>query len=257
MRPLRLLSWNIHAGVGADGRYDLERIADIIRALEPDVAAFQEAVEPRRLAAALGMDVVVGEAPGVAFNALLTRLEVRDVGHADLSVAGREPRGILDVLVEHEGRGVRVLGTHFGLRARERKRQVDGLLGYLERDPVTDIVVLGDFNEWRPGSPGLWRLNRALGRTPALRTFPSRWPLLSLDRVWTRPRDGLRTVEAVRGDAAIASDHLPVVATFLPCAPRDDALPPSWLHRWSARGRSAAALRERRRASASSVVGNG
>lgn len=41
-QPLRVLSYNIQHGEGTDGVYDLRRIADVIRAVDPDVAALQE-----------------------------------------------------------------------------------------------------------------------------------------------------------------------------------------------------------------------
>jgi hypothetical protein len=45
------------------------------------------------------------------------------------------------------------------------------------------------------------------------RSFPSRWPLLALDRVWVRPRPSLLALKAHRSPlAAKASDHLPVKA---------------------------------------------
>ncbi len=39
---MRLLTWNVHYGFGADGRFDLDRIADRIRHHDPDVVALQE-----------------------------------------------------------------------------------------------------------------------------------------------------------------------------------------------------------------------
>src|SRR5262249_15595263 len=73
--------------------------------------------------------------------------------------------------------------------------------------------VLGDINEWLPlGRPLRW-LNGLLGHSPAERTFPSRWPLFALDRVWVRPRHALLACSAHRSPlAAFASDHLPVKA---------------------------------------------
>ena len=39
---LRALTYNLHHGEGTDGRVDLERIAGIVRAAQPDLVAFQE-----------------------------------------------------------------------------------------------------------------------------------------------------------------------------------------------------------------------
>jgi endonuclease/exonuclease/phosphatase family metal-dependent hydrolase len=41
-RTLRVMSYNIHAGRGTDGKIDIERIARIIRDADVDVAAIQE-----------------------------------------------------------------------------------------------------------------------------------------------------------------------------------------------------------------------
>jgi len=48
---------------------------------------------------------------------------------------------------------------------------------------------------------------------PAPRTFPARWPLFSLDRIWISPRRRLLQVQVHASPLArIASDHLPLVA---------------------------------------------
>jgi len=39
---LTLVSWNIHSGIGTDGRFDLGRVAEVLAALAPAVAALQE-----------------------------------------------------------------------------------------------------------------------------------------------------------------------------------------------------------------------
>ena len=75
------------------------------------------------------------------------------------------------------------------------------------------MVVLGDINEWLPlGRPLRW-MHGLFGRSPAERSFPSRWPLVALDRVWVRPRHALLALKAHRTPLAEqASDHLPVKA---------------------------------------------
>ena len=137
---------------------------------------------------------------------------LRQVRH-DMSISGREPRGVLDVVLRGGGGAMRVLVTHFGLRARERRRQVDLLLELLNASPASLVVLLGDFNEWRPRARTLQRLDEHFGPAPKPRTFPSWLPLLRLDRVWVWPRPALLGVQAWRGPGARrASDHLPVVA---------------------------------------------
>src|SRR6478609_2091418 len=39
---LRVLTYNLHHGEGTDGKLDLKRIAEVIKATQPDVVALQE-----------------------------------------------------------------------------------------------------------------------------------------------------------------------------------------------------------------------
>ncbi len=44
MTPIVVASYNIHRGVGLDRRRDLDRIADVVREIDPDVLGLQEVV---------------------------------------------------------------------------------------------------------------------------------------------------------------------------------------------------------------------
>jgi len=107
--PLTLATYNIHACVGGDGRFQPDRTVEVLREMSADLVALQE-VEQRDvagegllefLADALDMEAIAGPTllRGTRHygNALLTRLPVLAVERVDLSVPRREPRGALDV----------------------------------------------------------------------------------------------------------------------------------------------------------------
>ena len=48
-------------------------------------------------------------------NALLTRLPVLSMRRVEISVLGREPRGVVEADLSVRGRTVRVIATHLGL----------------------------------------------------------------------------------------------------------------------------------------------
>jgi len=109
---------------------------------------------------------------------------------------------------------MRVVATHLGLRARERRTQIDALLTALRRGVAPLTVLLGDFNHWTPAFRALREIDRQLGRAAVLRTFPAWRPLLALDRVWVCPASALVEVHVHATPAARrASDHLPICAT--------------------------------------------
>jgi len=218
---LRIASYNVHGCRGTDGRKDAARIAEVIRELDCDTVGLQE-VDHRLdyIGGRLGMEVVPGltliRHDGPFGNALLTRRKVLDVRRLELGYGRREPRNALDVDLEVGGARLRVIVTHLGLFAPERRWQVKKLIELL-RETEENLVVLGDINEWFPFSRPLRWFNRLLGHSVADRSFPSRWPLFALDRVWVRPRRALLALKAHRSPlATVASDHLPVKAIVAP-----------------------------------------
>jgi endonuclease/exonuclease/phosphatase family metal-dependent hydrolase len=44
---VRVMTWNIHGGMGPDGRHDLDRMLTLVRRADPDVLALQE-IDSRR-----------------------------------------------------------------------------------------------------------------------------------------------------------------------------------------------------------------
>src|SRR5947209_6927850 len=216
---LRIASYNVHGCTGTDGRKDAARIAAVIQELECDTVGLQE-VDYRLdyIGVRLGMQAVAGltlaRHDGPFGNALLTRRKILEVRRLALGYGRREPRNALDVELEVSGQRLRVIVTHLGLFAAERRWQVRKLLDLLRHTPAHErVVVLGDINEWLPLSRPVPWMNSLLGRSVAERSFPSRWPLVALDRVWVRPRPALLALKAHRSPlAAAASDDLPVTA---------------------------------------------
>ena len=225
---LRIATYNIHRCVGCDGVEDSARIAAVLRDVNADVTALQEvafdANGPKNiltdLARSMDAQAIAGptllEKKGHYGNALLSRIAPARVDRLDISVPGREPRGALAVKLRLNDSSIRIVTTHLGLGSRERRYQIRRLLPLLDEPNDAVTILLGDFNEWLLwGRPLRW-VNRRFGSGNLLAapaTFPSRRPLLALDRIWVEPADRLISLHIHRHvPAAIASDHLPLVA---------------------------------------------
>ncbi|HSP81764.1 MAG TPA: endonuclease/exonuclease/phosphatase family protein [Myxococcaceae bacterium] len=234
---LTLVSYNIHSGIGTDGRFDLQRVGAVLRELDADIIALQEVGDyrgvtpqedqPEHMADLLGMHMAFG--PNVVRNgrrygnAILTRLPILKSKNYDLSVRRREPRGALRCDLDlGSNRQLHVFCLHLGLSVSERRAQEALLLSSdILRDAVRNdpVLVCGDFNYWGNGPvPGLVRKaihDAALElRTPA-RTYHSRFPVLRLDRIYVD--SGVRPLSIAPYHTpltALASDHLPLVLRF-------------------------------------------
>ncbi|WP_341677692.1 endonuclease/exonuclease/phosphatase family protein [Niveibacterium sp. SC-1] len=222
--PLTVASYNVHGGVGPDGERSYARIADVLNEIDADIVALQEVPlgDSRAgnmlpvLAARTGMVAVEG--PTIATerrrfgNAVLCRHPVLAVRNLDLSFSSWEARGALDADIECHGQRLRVVATHLGLLPGERRKQVRKLLSHFDTDTMP-VMLLGDLNEWFIwGRPLRWLAAR-FQKTPSPATFPSRWPVFALDRIWFHPRERLVRVQAHATQLAqAASDHLPIVA---------------------------------------------
>lgn len=231
---LTVASYNIHSGVGTDGRFDLERVAGVLKEIDADVICLQEVGDfrsktphdrhPEVLAEALGLRMAFG--PNVVRNgrrygnAILSKLPIARSRNYDLSFRRREPRGALRCdLALPEGRLLHVFCLHLGLGVGERRAQEALLLSAdILRDAARNapLILCGDFNYWGGGPvPSMVRSaihDVALMLDDPTSTYHSKLPFFRLDRVFVD--DGVRphSLKPHRSELArLASDHLPLV----------------------------------------------
>jgi endonuclease/exonuclease/phosphatase family metal-dependent hydrolase len=229
----RVVSYNIHSCVGGDRRCNPERVWHVLHEIGADIVGLQE-VGSRNLieemeqfhffGQRLGMNGVAASNPRwgrLHFgNAVFTSGEILEARSLDLTVLPRVPRSAIDCTIRIRDRTVRVVATHLGLFPHERRMQVDRLAGTLQERQADLTVLLGDFNVFGLERKVLRRIG-APARLPKLRTFPSRRPLMSLDRIWTIPNRDLARIHVHRTPLSrAASDHLPIVA--------DISIAPMW-----------------------------
>lgn len=227
MVHLTFASYNIHKAVGLDRRRDPERILSVLHEIDADIIALQEAdrrigdratVLPRAALDDTRWRVVeVARRPrsiGWHGNALLVRRDVEIVaGHA-LDIPTLEPRGAACGEIAVEGKLLRVIGTHLDLSGLRRRDQIRSLLTYVEackRDLPS--VILGDFNQWGRHTGAMREFGKDWQLVTPGRSYPSRQPIATLDRIAaTRHWECVDMKVHHTPLAAIASDHLPIVA---------------------------------------------
>jgi endonuclease/exonuclease/phosphatase family metal-dependent hydrolase len=231
-RPLRVMAYNIHQGVSADLRMDLEAIADVIVRENPDVVVLNEVNRARAtngfvdtlpfISRRLGMRYVFGAnyRDGQYGNALLSRYPILAWDNTHYTHNTTELRGLLRVAIAAPGGPITFYATHLdhlSSPGHARAAQVAEALAAWDGEPRA--VLLGDLNATAEApelapiyEAGFVDVLAAAGQADAF-TFwdptPDRridfifsTPDLSPGRAWTVP--------------SRASDHLPVLAEVGP-----------------------------------------
>lgn len=246
---LRILTYNIHRAIGLDRRFRPERIVEVLRHHQPDIALLQEVDEgvPRSRELDLAHEIAAAaQLPHTAVghnvslrkgrygNATLSRFPIRRERNIDLTFDGKKRRGCQHTTVElsldGQSQPMEIFNLHLGLSAYERERQV-GMLArsdeLVELDGDHLCLIGGDFNDWR----SRLRLafteildfrcatesdhTAAASRPRSLRTYPSPSPRGGLDRIYYRgPLRHLDARTCRLNVSRVASDHLPVIVDF-------------------------------------------
>jgi endonuclease/exonuclease/phosphatase family metal-dependent hydrolase len=236
---LSVASYNIHKGVGTDRRRDLARTAAVIAEIGADILALQEAdtrfgtrkglLDLDSIRRDLGLIAVpldgVGAAHGWHGNLLLVRNALVQEVH-QLILPGLEPRGAMvsDLIIA--GQPLRIVNVHLGLLPLSRAAQAQALIDKIVQLEARPTLLLGDLNEWRKSSTAMQTLGTQFQIADARPSFPSRYPVLALDRMMITHHGDLRDMMAHDSPLSRrASDHLPIKATLHLGAARQRDLP--------------------------------
>lgn len=234
---MRLLSYNIHKGVGGRDRlYRIERIVAVIESENPDLVCLQEVDrhvrrtrhddQPAKLAQALNAvaslyQVNVRLKSGGYGNLILSRWPFRKTHQVSLRHERRKPRGAQLVVVETPEGPLHLVHWHLGLAERERHWQAARLLAhplFREAGELPTLIV-GDFNDWRNtlahGQFAGHGFHQVTAPRSRFRSFPAYFPVISLDKAFARGAIEARHARIVHSPVArMASDHLPLVIDF-------------------------------------------
>jgi endonuclease/exonuclease/phosphatase family metal-dependent hydrolase len=234
---VRLLSYNIHKGIGGRDRlYRFERILEVIEHENPDLICLQEVDrnvkrsrfhdQPQMLAeyfrsAAHLYQLNVHLKQGGYGNLILSRWPLSSHHHVSIRFQTSKPRGAqLAVVTTPEG-PLHLINWHLGLAERMRQWQVDHLLEHhLFRESCHHpTLIVGDYNDWRNSLERTIFTRHGFKQATApgsrFRSFPAYWPMGALDKAFYRGELEVRYAHVIRtAMAKKASDHLPLVIDF-------------------------------------------
>ncbi len=241
---IKVLTVNIHKGFTFFNRkFILPELRDAVRSVGADVVFLQEvtgshAKHPDKfdnypetphyefLADSIWPQFAYGQnavyTNGDHGNAVLSKFPIVRFQNHDVSISGPEKRGLLHCEMQVPGRSVNLhaICVHLSLTEAHRTQQMAMLCELVRKDiPAhSPLVVAGDFNDWRhrahdqlaDGANLHEVFVQAFGH--AARTFPARFPLLGLDRIYVRNAIGHAPVVLPNKPWSHLSDHAPLAA---------------------------------------------
>ncbi len=223
---LRFASYNIHKALGLDGKRDPERIITVLREVDADIIALQEADRRFGQRASVLPRAAIDDTPwkfvpvakqarsvGWHGNALLIRRKFDFSEGNALDLPALEPRGAVMGEIVADGHSLRILGAHLDISGLRRSDQVRALLKDCAKRKKMPTAIMGDFNQWGRLTGAM----RAFGISWQIITpgasYPAARPVAKLDRiVTTTDWDYVDSGVHHSALAARASDHLPVWA---------------------------------------------
>ncbi|RZT56273.1 endonuclease/exonuclease/phosphatase family metal-dependent hydrolase [Sphingomonas sp. BK036] len=229
---IKVASYNIHKGIGLDRRRNPERVVEVLREIDADVIALQEAdrrfgakacVLPHHLLEEHSDWVPVdfglrSLSMGWHGNVILVRKSAEILGCTAIHLPALEPRGAVMADVRLRGGTIRVLGMHLDLSGLWRRKQAAAVMTHVDtcadRHPT---VMMGDLNEWSAGSGCLRDFGRDYAFAETGPSFHSRRAIARLDRIMVSRELGVVECGVHTSPAARkASDHLPIWAMLEP-----------------------------------------
>jgi len=212
---LNVLTMNMHMGFGfLNRRFILPELRDAVRRVSADVVFLQEVHGEQQnhaqnvknwpttsqyefLADSMWKDFAYGRNAvyphGHHGNALLSKYPIIRHENLDISILGTEERGLLHCVLQVPRYGeVHAICVHLGLKEVHRKQQLLLMANLVSSlPPEAPVIIAGDFNDWRQKAnavltpTGLREVFVESFGAPA-KSFPARFPLLRLDRIYVR-----------------------------------------------------------------------
>jgi len=230
---LRVMSFNILHGTNSSGTVTLEKQAEAIKEVKPDLVGLQEVDDkvdrskrldqPKKLGELTGMYYAFGahfEYQGGHYgNAILSRFPLSDVRDRRITLFTKEgtteTRNLISATAMlDDGSTVVIASVHMGLNQESRLVQAGEIVDYLD-DYDVPVILTGDFNA-EPGTPELARLQKmfAATGTSVTGTYPVGAPTKTIDFIMVSRQD-LLSVETYKVLSDVPySDHYPIVSEF-------------------------------------------
>jgi endonuclease/exonuclease/phosphatase family metal-dependent hydrolase len=236
---IKILTFNIHKGFNwNNSELTIQRLKKSLETIHPDIVFLQEVVGENKkyekkfehwvsnqfefLAKDLWKDFIYSNHAKYDHrhhgNVILSKFPIISSEVQDISLNKYEQRSILFSQISIEGKIVHAFCVHLNLLHRDRVQQYEKIKEYINNktDLSHPILLSGDFNDWnQKASSNLLSIDGLHDAYKSkhgfyAKTFPAIFPLMKLDRIYTKDFQ-VHTAEVLAGDDwKTLSDHLPI-----------------------------------------------
>jgi endonuclease/exonuclease/phosphatase family metal-dependent hydrolase len=236
---IKILTYNIHKGFDWSNRnYFIKDIKDLIKESAADIVFLQEVVgqsldyQKKGLIDAQFEYIADAAWPHYSYfknsvydhghhgNLILSKFPIQNWDHVNISTNTFEQRGLLFCQINLLGHNLYALCTHLNLLNSGRLLQYNKIKNFIQDLNIpknAPIIVAGDFNDWNRQASKIFE--KDLTMTEAYKnlngayakTFPAAFPILCLDRVYTRNTKIVNATTLKPTKKGHFSDHLPLL----------------------------------------------
>lgn len=221
---LKIMTYNMHRGIGKNGKLNLNAVADVIKKSGAAIIALQEVErhsirtvfqdQIKQLSVNTDMNYAYGKSINVLNghygNGLLSKYPIEEYKVYDIPSTG-EQRTVLRAVINIGGRQFAVYNAHLGLKETERKDQVDFIMQMMEAETM-DHILMGDMNSksdkltlitdsMKDCAKGSEKLQQS--------TFDEKGVKERIDYIFVSPDIEVTNYDVLMSEA---SDHYPVVS---------------------------------------------
>ncbi len=236
---LKVLTLNIHKGFNwNNSEITIERLKENLQKIHPDIVFLQEVVgeniqyeekfdnwitnQFEFLAKNLWNDYAYSKHAVFDHrhhgNVILSKYPIINSEVHDISLNKYEQRGILFSQISIEDKTIHAFCVHLNLLHKDRVKQYQLIEQYVNSkvDSKHPILLAGDFNDWNQQASNnllnISELNDAykLKHGVYAKTFPTMFPLLKLDRIYTKGFYINNAIVLKSLEWKKTSDHLPI-----------------------------------------------
>ena len=227
---IKVASYNIRKGIGTDRVRRPERIVTVLREVDADIIALQEA--DRRFGTrerVLTGQLLASHSPwreisfgaraasmGWHGNTILIRKAWSVIDFEPIHLPSLEPRGAVMADVRTPVGPLRIIGMHLDLSGLWRRRQARTIITHVGSSTrPLPTIIMGDMNEWSAAAGCISEFIPHYRVADTGPSFHARRPIARLDRIMASPDLAIEDCGVhASATARTASDHLPIWASI-------------------------------------------